>query len=204
MAPLFSVLSFRESCGTGHGEKMKVHAAVVTVEISHEKGEGVTHEPAAFIELAEICEKAAGIILRHARKGFLCGNEDGVAQKAEQQRVHAVLNDASAAVEDLAAGRENAYSDIGQSPEGMAVIRGRKSAGRWKTEGFISLQPDGTPFLQMAEKGDILCKIFCFRAVKFYTHLRHETDRVVFQHFPGDAALFGLVGNGRQKFLYFG
>ena len=162
----------------------------MAVKIRHEAGERMTGKAAAFIKLVEIGEKTAGIVLRHAGKGILCGDENGVAQKAEQERVPAVLNDASAAIENLSAGREDADGDICQPSEGIAVSRFRKAAGGWKAEGFIRLQPDGAPFWQMAEEGDILRKIFGFRAVEFHAHLRHETDRVIFQHFPGDIALF--------------
>ena len=203
-AALFSFLFWGESDGAGHGEKMKIHAPVMAVKIRHEAGERMTGKAAAFIKLVEIGEKTAGIVLRHAGKGILCGDENGVAQKAEQERVPAVLNDASAAIENLSAGREDADGDICQPSEGIAVSRFRKAAGGWKAEGFIRLQPDGAPFWQMAEEGDILRKIFGLRAVEFHAHLRHEADRVVFQHLPGDVSLFGPVGDSCQKLLYLG
>ena len=76
----------------------------------------------AFIELVEICEKTAGVVWGHTGKGILCGGKNGVAQKAEQQRVPAVLNDASAAIKDLISGRENADGDVGQPSERIAVF----------------------------------------------------------------------------------
>lgn len=200
----FSPLFFLKAIGAGHGEKMKIHAPVIPIEIRHEPGERMADQAAAVVELAQIGEKTAGIVLRHVGKGVLCGDEYSVAQKTEQKRVPTILNDTAAAVEDLPPGRKNADGDICQPSQRTAVPRSGKAAGRRETKGFIGFQPDSTSLFQMAQEGNILCKIFGFRAVKFHSHFRHESDRVIIQHLPGDVSLFGPVGDGCQKLLYFG
>ena len=99
-----SLLFTGESCGTGHGEKMEIHTPVITIKIRHEPGEGMADKTAAFIKLAEITQKTAGIVLGHMGKSILCSSEDSIAQKAEQERMTSILDDASTAVKNLATG----------------------------------------------------------------------------------------------------
>ena len=74
------------------------------IEIRHEPGEGMADKTAAFIKLAEITQKTAGIVLGHMGKSILCSSEDSIAQKAEQESMTSILDDASTAVKNLATG----------------------------------------------------------------------------------------------------